>query len=157
MSAENFKNIVAGSPALKSRWLELSERAARDIEQATGLALDRDRLSELPELRIAVLGGDTYDPLRLADEAEGLEEVRQHVAQEDYKTKLAEGDATAIDSLPKSRQERLALAHRLGQTGREGEAHRPSSIADPATLVRRLMAIKDPSARLRQAREWGVA
>ena len=149
----NFRNIVAASDKLKARWHLVTEKMISEGRSLLGIHLNLEDLIQLPSTRLAVL---TEDPLSATwlDEARKLERVKAHQKQVDLKAALESGEDEAhaeLNRLP--RADRLTRARELGLDG--GKTPPPSSVADEATLLRRLLTLS-PQQRISKGREWGL-
>lgn len=154
-SSENFRNLVAGDDRLKARWEAVSDKIVSDASHLLGVQLSREDVVALPSARIATL---TDEPLQESylSEVKQLEGVQEQVRQKELKAALERGEEEAhaeLNRLP--RFQRMARARELGMTGAE-PTPAPSSVADEATLMRRLLTLS-PAERLAKARAWGLA
>ncbi|UWR04353.1 hypothetical protein K3740_06640 [Ruegeria conchae] len=152
---ETFRDMVATDPVLRDRWLGTRERA-QQVASQIGVSLDSDDdLIALPSVRLAVLADD-YNAEQMLSEMQTLETVKEQVRQRELREALEKGEEDAhaeLNRLP--RFQRMARARELGLTG-AAPINDPSSVADEATLLRRLLTLS-PSERLAKARAWGLA
>lgn len=153
-TTENFRNIVAADDRLKARWDAVSDKVVADTQKLLGVTLSREDVTALPSARLATL---TDDPLPDAylDEVKQLEAVQKHMRENELREALERGEEEAhleLNRLP--RYQRMARARALGLTDTPTPA--PSSVADEATLLRRLLTL-NPAERLAKARAWGLA
>jgi len=153
-SNENFRAIVASDDKLKARWEAVSDKVVADAAKLLGVTLDREDVVALPSARLAVLTDDALSDDYL-NEVKDLEAVQEHLRQQELRAALERGEDDALASLPKGRAARMAAARDLGMTG-AAPVPAPSSVADEATLLRRLLTLS-PAERLAKARAWGLA
>lgn len=151
---ENFRSIVASDDRLKARWEAVSDRIVSDAEKLLGVRLSREDVAALPSARLATLTEDALSD-RYLSEIKSLESVKEQVRQHELKAALERGEDEALAGLPKNRAKRMAAARELGMTGTTPKAA-PTSVADEATLLRRLLSLPR-SERLAKARAWNLA
>ncbi|NOD83772.1 hypothetical protein [Ruegeria sp. HKCCD6119] len=152
---ETFRDMVATDPVMRDRWLSTRERA-QQVASQLGVTIDSDDdLIALPSVRLAVLADD-YNAEQMLSEMQTIETVKEQVRQRELREALQQGEEDShaeLNRLP--RFQRMARARELGLIG-AAPANDPSSVADEATLLRRLLTLS-PSERLAKARAWGLA
>ncbi|WP_170428148.1 hypothetical protein [Ruegeria arenilitoris] len=151
---ENFRNIVStGGDLTRARWEAVSDKIIGDANRLLGVELSREDVIALPSARIATLTDEPLSELYL-DEIQQLEGVKEQVRQHELREALEQGDDEAHAELARlAPHQRMARARRLGMTDQPQRA--PTSAADEATLLRRLMTLS-PAQRITKARAWGL-
>ncbi|TMV06971.1 hypothetical protein FGK63_12705 [Ruegeria sediminis] len=152
---ENFRKIVAADDLTRARWEAVSDKVIADANKLLGVSLTREDVVALPSARLAVLTDEPLSESYLS-EVKQLEAVQGQMRQKELRAALERGEDEAhaeLNRLP--RYQRMARARDLGMTGAEPVAV-PSSAADEATLLRRLLTLS-PAERLAKARAWGLA
>jgi len=153
-STENFRNMVAGDDRLKARWEAVSDKIVSDASRLLGVQLSREDVVALPSARIATL---TDEPLQESylSEVKQLEGVQEQVRQKELKEALERGEEEAHAELARlPRYQRMARWRDMGAQDATTKPD-PSSVADEATLLRRLLSLS-PAERMAKAREWGI-
>jgi len=151
----NFRAIVASDDKLKARWEAVSDKIIADATKLLGVTLSREDVVALPAARLAVLTDDPLSESYLS-EVKNLESIQEQMRQKELREALERGEDEAIEELNRlPRFQRMARARDLGMTGAEPVTP-PSSVADEATLLRRLLTLS-PAERLAKARAWGLA
>lgn len=151
---ENFRNIVASDDLTRARWAAVSDKVIADAQKLLGVTLDRDAVAMLPTARLATL---TDEPLAESylSEVNQLEGVQKQMREQKLREALEQGEEEAHAELHRlPRHLRMARARDLGMCATPTEA--PSSVADEATMLRRLLTLS-PAERLAKARAWGLA
>ena len=151
---ENFRNIVASDDLTRARWEAVSDKVIADAQNLLGVTLDREAVTMLPSARLATLTDEPL-PESYLSEMKQLEAVQKQMREQKLREAIERGEEDALASLPKGRAARMAAARDLGMTGAE-PTPAPSSVADEATLLRRLLTLS-PAERLAKARAWGLA
>ncbi|MGV8953255.1 MAG: hypothetical protein ACOH2M_19315 [Cypionkella sp.] len=156
MANENdtFRDLVAASEHLKQRWNQTVEHMTTQARTLLGVELTPADIVTLPAARIHVLSsGDALDPIWL-EEVLRVPAAMKAKADRDLKAALESGEESALDELSRMpRAERLSKARSLGMTDTKNAA--PTSVADQATLLRRLLTLS-PQQRISKGREWGL-
>lgn len=154
-SNDNFRAIVASDDKLKARWEAVSDKVVADAVKLLGVTLDREDVVALPSARLAVLTDDALSDDYL-NEVKDLEAVQEHLRQQELRAALERGEDDAVEELNRlPRFQRMARARELGMKG-AAPVPAPTSVADEATLLRRLLTLS-PAERLAKARAWGLA
>lgn len=152
---ETFRDLVATDPVMRERWLGTRERAQQVASQLRVSIDSDDDLIALPSVRLAVLADD-YNAEQMLSEMQTLETVKEQVRQRELRDALEKGEEDAHAELNRLAPfQRMSRARELGLTG-AAPVSDPSSVADEATLLRRLLTLS-PSERLAKARAWGLA
>ncbi|SDW76483.1 hypothetical protein SAMN05444358_1011698 [Ruegeria halocynthiae] len=151
---ENFRSIVANDDKLKARWEAVSSKIMADSSRLLGVELSREDVVAMPSARIATLTDAALSESYL-DEIKQLEAAQEQVRKNEVREALEAGEEQAHAELARlSPTERMSKARELGLTGGTPMAE-PSSIADEATLLRRLLTLS-PSERIAKGRAWGL-
>ena len=151
---ENFRNLVSsGGDLTRARWEAVSDKIINDASRLLGIELSREDVIAMPSARIATLTDEPLSELYL-DEIQQLEGVKEQVRRHELRVALEQGDDEAHAELARlSPHQRIARARQLGMTDQPQRA--PTSAADEATLLRRLMTL-NPAERIAKARAWGL-
>lgn len=152
---ENFRNVVASDDLTRARWEAVSDKVIADAKTLLGVTLDRDAVTMLPSARLATLTDEPLSESYLS-EVKQLEAVQKQMREQELREALERGEEEAhaeLNRLP--RHLRMARARDLGLTG-PAPTRAPTSVADEATLLRRLLTLS-PAERLAKARAWGLA
>lgn len=151
---ENFRNIVASDDLTRARWEAVSDKVIADAQKLLGVTLDRDAVTMLPSARLATLTDEPLSESYLS-EVKQLEAVQKQMREQKLREALEHGEEEAHAELSRlPRHLRMARARDLGMTDTPTPA--PSSVADEATMLRRLLTLS-PAERLAKARAWGLA
>lgn len=155
-NGDRFRHIIAnGTDREKARWDAVSDKIITEARSLLGVELTRDDVVRLPSARLAVLTDDSLST-RWLDEARALDAVKEAMRQKELRDAIQQGEEAALATLPRNPAQRMARARELGLTGETTSRRTPSSVADEATMIRRLLSMP-PSRRLAKAREWGLA
>jgi hypothetical protein len=153
---DNFRDLVAASEHLKRRWNQTVEHMTTQARSLLGVELTPADIVTLAAARIHVLSSgdvEALDPIWL-EEAIRLPAAAKAKADRDLKAALESGEESALAELSRMpRAERLSKARALGMTDTKNAA--PTSAADQATLLRRLLTLS-PQQRIAKGREWGL-
>lgn len=151
---ENFRNIVASDDLTRARWEAVSDKVIADAQKLLGVTLEREAVTMLPSARLATLTDEPL-PVSYLSEVKQLEAVQKQMREKKLREALEQGEEEAHAELSRlPRHLRMARARDLGMTAAPTEA--PSSVADEATMLRRLLTL-NPAERLAKARLWGLA
>lgn len=151
---ENFRNIVASDDLTRARWEAVSDKVIADAQKLLGVTLDREEVTMLPSARLASLTNEPL-PESYLSEVKQLEAVQKQMREQKLREALEQGEEEAHAELSRlPRHLRMARARDLGMTATPTDA--PSSVADEATLLRRLLTLS-PAERMAKARAWGIA
>ncbi|MCG7518448.1 hypothetical protein [Ruegeria sp. Ofav3-42] len=152
---ENFRNLVAsGGDLTRARWEAVSDKIIGDAERHFGVQLSREDIVAMPSARIATLTDEPLSPLYM-DEIQQLEGVKEQVRQKELREALEQGDEDSHAELSRlTPEKRLTRARELGMIDKRQQSA-PTSVADEATLLRRLMTL-NPAERIAKARAWGL-
>ncbi|RBW58712.1 hypothetical protein [Ruegeria sp. A3M17] len=151
---ENFRGIVASDDKLKARWEAVSDKIMSDASRLLGVELSRVDVVAMPSARIATLTDAALSESYL-DEIKQLEAALEQVRKNEMREALESGEEEAHAELNRlSPTERMSKARELGLTG-AAPATEPSSIADEAVLLKRLLTLP-PTERLSKGRAWGL-
>lgn len=150
--AENFKAIIAADTTLKSKWEAIADKVVGDAANM-GVDLTREDVAGLPSARLATL---TDEPLTgHLEELERLDAFTKARRDAELKAALEAGEDAAVEqlnSLP--RYKRMSQARSMGLSTND-QPQKPCSVADEATMIRRLLTLS-PSERMAKARAWGI-
>jgi hypothetical protein len=153
-SGENFRAVVASDEKLKARWEAVSDKVMTDAAKLLGVTLTCDDVVALPSARLAVLTDDALSADYL-NEVRNLGVVQKQLHQHELREALERGEETAHAELSRlPRHQRMSRARELGMTG-VNRSPDPSSVADEATLLRRLLSLPRAE-RIAKARAWGL-
>ncbi|WP_425080057.1 hypothetical protein [Ruegeria denitrificans] len=152
---ENFRNLVSsGGDLTRARWEAVSDKIISDASRLLGVELSREDVIAMPSARIATLTDEPLSELYL-DEIQQLEGVKEQVRQKELREALERGEEDAHAELARlSPHQRIARARQLGMTDTR-QRREPTSAADEATLLRRLITLS-PANRITKARAWGL-
>ncbi|WP_298845986.1 hypothetical protein [uncultured Ruegeria sp.] len=151
---ENFRNLVAsGGDLTRARWEAVSDKIISDASRMFDVELTREGVMSMPSARIFTLSDEPLSELYV-EEIKQLEGVKEQVRQHEQRVALEQGDDEVHAELARlSPHQRIARARQLGMTDQPQRA--PTSAADEATLLRRLMTLS-PAQRITKARAWGL-
>jgi hypothetical protein len=142
------------NPVLQARWEAVAQTVIAHAA-TLGVTLTKNDVERIPAAKIAVLSDV---PLEASDsyqrELEQLPQFAVAKERQEVAERLATNDQTELDKMNAMRpSERMAYYRNLPQV----EGGNNVDHMDQATRERILDSIDSPSARLAQARKWGMA